>query len=343
MKSLRSKLPLLFALAALFVTMRAAVRQRRLLRALGATMLTYPGEGIVSGAWDAITNAGGQLKDWVLGALKAAIDPIWSFFDTIQDYINELWQFAGNVYDTILDLRWKVIPALTDAFNWLVQGAKDFAQGIVDASVSFVVGIISTVRDALYAAISAAADAASSALSGAVDFVISVVSNVRDGIIAVVSDIRDALQAAIGAAVDFVIGVISAVRDGIIAVVSEVRDAIMAIISTVWDAIQAVVSTAVDAAEALIQPVWDFLYDHVIGPLEDLSSYVWEHVQPLLDVVTDVLDWLVWLARFPFVAAHDIWDAITGISPRAMMDTMSDATDRVKGKVLAPVRDGFLP
>ena len=287
-----------------------------------AFSFAYPGEGVIDTVAGLFGSIGSDVKDFVTSVVKAAADALW---DAVNIGADALRAVVNDVIGLIVGLRNLIADSIHTVSDWV--------QALFDQAIAFV-------RDGITYAI----DTAKSLIGPVYDFVRSLYNSALALIDAVYSTVSGWIASAVGAVLDFarslfnlalaaIDAVYSTVSSWIASAVGAVLDfarslfnlalaAIDAVYSTVSSWIASAVGVAVDFLRGLVNDVWGFIYDHVIGPFEDLSSFVWDRVRPLVDAVEGAIDWLVAIAKFSFLDAYEWALAIWHLNPWDLIESM---------------------
>ena len=254
-----------------------------------AFSFAYPGEGVIDTVAGLFGSIGSDVKDFVTSVVKAAADALW---DAVNIGADALRAVVNDVIGLIVGLRNLIADSIHTVSDWV--------QALFDQAIAFV-------RDGITYAI----DTAKSLIGPVYDFVRSLYNSALALIDAVYSTVSGWIASAVGAVLDFARSLFNLALA-----------AIDAVYSTVSSWIASAVGVAVDFLRGLVNDVWGFIYDHVIGPFEDLSSFVWDRVRPLVDAVEGAIDWLVAIAKFSFLDAYEWALAIWHLNPWDLIESM---------------------
>lgn len=272
---------------------------------------------------DAITS----VTDWISGVFDKLENFTSAVYSWTIDHINAAWQFSIDLATMLQDNLTAAFLAVRDEAALLVGGVLDQVRGWVSSVYSIVSGWVDAARGY-------ASDLFHSALDQVGSWVSSVYDIVRGWVDAAWSAAMSAVQGALEQVNGWIQSVYSIVQGWVDAALGKIAD----VFGWVTDQIGSVLSMIGDLIAAVIDPVWTFLYDHVIGPLEDLQSFVWDELKPVYDAIIGALDWLLWLVTMPFQAVIDFVEWVQETTGRQVLDRAADAHRRHAAEIIDRAR-----
>ncbi len=297
-------------------------------------MFAYPGEGIVSGVAGFFGGIAGDVKDFVLSAIRALADLVWAAIDAVSSTLSAVQNAVLDAYTAAINFAQSLVNELGSTVNALYWSAVSYARDAVNAAVSGLTSLVwsavSTVRDALMAVLSAVRDE-----------LVSLVSMVRDGIMAVISDVRDVIEAGISAVRWALETLIDNLRAFVNVALSALHDlffdalhALEWVLRALVDTARAALVEAIHDAQTATNTIVNTVRDELQSGLNAVNDYVFGPVQAIIGAIEAVIDWLIALATFPFSTARDIWRSFRQTGGKRILDTSAERAGRLGSHVL---------
>jgi hypothetical protein len=291
-------------------------------------------ENIVDGLINDIPSipiVGGAVKS----ALRYVLDPIASLADSWFDWalnaVNAVWNDVTAGFG-------QIESGVETAWN----DAKAFASTVGQEVLHDAEDLYNDATEALDDGIHLAEGAIAAGLTAAENFATSAVDDVKQWVTDGLNDVELAVEAVSSTVEDFATTVGKEVLAdaeslyneavaGVDALATLTEGAIAEAVSDVeqWatDAINDAASVASDALNALETDV----IAPIFAEVEHIASDILPDLQKAVTVVDKVLDWLGWLATFPFTSAVSAYDSLANGTPRSFAESMVAAAQADEG------------
>jgi phage-related protein len=362
MPSRASRTLLVVLAAAVGVLARALVVQNRKLRAAGAPTVADEWRTIRARRRALHTVALVVLGNWVGDAVSTLAgfftdvgDAVWNAIWQVVDYAAGLLLGAINwVYSNLASAITSVIGALESAYTTLADLVGTAVNGllsVINDVKGWVSGLVDGLANIISTAVAALWDGINTVLSTAIDFGKQVLAQAITWANALFDQLWALVQSWVG-------GLVAALWAGVTWVTQHLADVAAALWDRVWALVQNVggelwhgldvlrgwaataISDAFSGLHDLFFAALDALKHDILGPLGDLLRWVEDHAVIAVQVVEDVIGWLVWLARFPFDTARELWHDVQTFTLRRILERLaSTVPDRAPAMLEHLVRD----
>lgn len=203
----------------------------------------------------------GQLKDWIVGKLKAAAEAVW-------DIIKGAWD--------------EIIKGISSAVGWISDKVK--------TALEILQGLAYSVRDLVVRSLKEAWDAVITGISSAVGWIKDKIGSILETLKGIAGAVRDAVVGALKSAWDAVIKGISSTVGWIRDALSEVWGILKKIGSIVMDAVGAVATAFLGAIRDFFSTLFGLIWNGIkaiAGAIESAFSWVIGRVKGALGAIWD--------------------------------------------------------